>query len=176
MTDPDFTKLTRLQIAGTGAFLLGIGLLVLNGIEDSAGLSGMPRFWYHNRVVWWALGFLLTGAGTWLLGQLRHEELAGPGDRWRPSLPGVRFRQLMLYTRNGCHLCDDARALLEQHQRWLPRLVEADIDTDPRLVERYGQCVPVVLLDGKVRFRGKIQVALLRRLIEGTDVRSAGGE
>lgn len=168
MTDPDVSHLSRLQIAGTGALLLGAALLALNAIEEASGLSGMPRFWYHNRVFWWALGFGLAGTGTWLLGQLKRVEEFGPVDRWRPSLPGIRFRQVQFYTRVGCRLCDDAREVLQRHQRWLPRIVEADIDADPRLVERYGKCVPVVVLDGKVRFRGRVPVELLRRLIEGT--------
>lgn len=168
MTDPDISHLSRLQIAGTGSLLLGMALLALNAIEEASGLSGMPRFWYHNRVFWWGLGATFVGVGTWLLGRLKQAEEYGPPDRWRPSLPGIRFKSVLLYTRVGCHLCDDAREILERHQRWLPRIVEADIDTDPRLVERYGTCVPVVVLDGKVRFRGRVPVELLRRLIEGT--------
>jgi hypothetical protein len=168
MTDTDISHLSRLQFAGTASLLLGVVLLILNGIEEASGLSGMPRFWYHNRIFWWGLGIALTGAGTRLLGRLKREEEFGSLDRWRPSLSGIRFKSVLLYTRVGCHLCDDAREILERHQRWLPRIVEADIDTDPRLVERYGTCVPVVVLDGKVRFRGRVPVELLRRLIEGT--------
>jgi hypothetical protein len=74
----------------------------------------------------------------------------------------------MVYTRAGCHLCDDALELLAAHRRWLPDAVAVDVDHDPRLVEKYGNCVPVVVCDGKVRFRGRVAPELLRRLIEGT--------
>ena len=42
---------------------------------------------------------------------------------------------------------------------------EIDIDTQPKLLEKYDTCVPVVEIDGKVRFRGTINEVLLVRLI-----------
>jgi hypothetical protein len=42
-----------------------------------------------------------------------------------------------------------------------------DIDTDPDLVARYGTEVPVVTVNGKVRFRGEVNRVLLERLLEG---------
>jgi glutaredoxin len=69
---------------------------------------------------------------------------------------------IVLYTRQGCHLCDEARAVLERHGL-RPRLV--DIDADPVLLERYNECVPVVEIDGRERFRGRVNEVLLRRLI-----------
>ena len=71
---------------------------------------------------------------------------------------------VVLYTRAGCHLCDDARELLELHGLH-PRLV--DIDADPDLQKRFDECVPVVEMDGKVRFRGRVDAVLLRRLLRG---------
>lgn len=70
--------------------------------------------------------------------------------------------EVTLYTRKGCHLCEEARRLLESHQL-MPRLV--DIDTDDDLTQRYNECVPVVVIDGKERFRGRVNEVLLRRLI-----------
>ncbi|MEX2175464.1 MAG: glutaredoxin family protein [Pirellulaceae bacterium] len=69
---------------------------------------------------------------------------------------------VILYTRAGCHLCDDARALLERHGL-APDSV--DIDADPRLRERYNECVPVVVIDGKERFRGSVNEVLLKRIL-----------
>lgn len=69
---------------------------------------------------------------------------------------------VVLYTRAGCHLCDEAHDLLVQHGL-RPRLV--DIDADPSLVERFGQCVPVVEINGKTCFRGRVSPVLLRRFI-----------
>ena len=70
----------------------------------------------------------------------------------------------ILYTRQGCHLCDDAREVLERHGL-TPRAV--DIDADPDLVAKYTDCVPVVVIDGRERFRGRVNEVLLRRLLSG---------
>jgi glutaredoxin len=70
----------------------------------------------------------------------------------------------LIYTRPGCHLCEEAEALLRKHGIE-PQLV--DIDADPALRERYTTCVPVVVIDGKERFRGRVNEILLRRLLAG---------
>lgn len=150
---------------GSLSLLAGIVLLTLRGVEMTQALSFFPRFWHNHDAIWWGLGLAATGFGAWVLVQT-----TGAGERttWRPSRPGRRFEKLILYTRAGCHLCEEARGVLEQHRRWLPEIVEVDIDHDPRLIERFNTCVPVVSLDGKVRFRGRVSAELLRRLIEGT--------
>jgi len=152
---------------GLGSLLLfgGIALLVLCVIDASTGLSGLPRAWYVNRPLWWLFALGGIAAGAFLLSPA---SAAVRATRWRPSKGGLRYRQLVVYTRAGCHLCDDALTLLAAHRRWLPDPVVIDVDTDPRLVEKYGTCVPVVVCDGKVRFRGRVAPELLRRLIEGT--------
>ena len=70
--------------------------------------------------------------------------------------------RVVLYTRIGCHLCDDALALLESHGL-KPTCI--DVDTDPSLRERFNECVPVVEIDGQIRFRGRVDPILLRRLL-----------
>jgi hypothetical protein len=42
-----------------------------------------------------------------------------------------------------------------------------DIDTDPALRAEFDTCVPVVEIDGRVRFRGRVDEVLLRRLLRG---------
>lgn len=73
---------------------------------------------------------------------------------------------VVLYTRQGCHLCDVAAEVLTRHGL---QFESVDIDTDtraePELRARYNECVPVVVIDGKVRFRGRIDELLLRRLL-----------
>ncbi len=70
--------------------------------------------------------------------------------------------EVLLFSRAGCHLCDEAKALLEQHGL---TVTELDVDRNPELVERYGECVPVVVIDGQLRFRGRVDPILLRRLL-----------
>ena len=72
-------------------------------------------------------------------------------------------RDVILYTRHGCHLCDLAHELLVRY-KLIPR--EVDIDSDPELAERFGDIIPVVEIDGKIRFRGRIDETLLRRLVD----------
>ncbi len=70
--------------------------------------------------------------------------------------------KVTLYTRTGCHLCDDAHAILEAHGL-SPQQV--DVDADEELRQRFNECVPVVEIDGKIRFRGRVDPMLLRRLL-----------
>lgn len=53
-------------------------------------------------------------------------------------------RGLTLYSRPGCHLCDDARVVLE---RVGEPFDEVDITTDDRLHARYLERIPVIVLD-----------------------------
>lgn len=69
---------------------------------------------------------------------------------------------VLLYTRRGCHLCKDAHKVLTAHGL-TPQLI--DVDDQPELRERFNECVPVVEIDGKIRFRGRVDPVLLRRLI-----------
>lgn len=77
------------------------------------------------------------------------------------------MHSVILYTRAGCHLCDDALDLLSRHGLQ-PEII--DIDQDRELVARYGDCVPVVLIDGQLRFRGRVDERLLRRLLRGASL------
>jgi len=74
----------------------------------------------------------------------------------------VKSFNTIIYTRQGCHLCDKAKKILQQHGLQ-PQMI--DIDDDPDLSNRYHTCVPVVVIDGKERFRGQIDKRLLRRLL-----------
>jgi glutaredoxin len=73
-----------------------------------------------------------------------------------------RSHDVVLYSRRGCHLCDEAHELLLAHG-FVPTVV--DIDDDPALRERFDTTVPVVEIDGQIRFRGRIDPALLRRIV-----------
>jgi glutaredoxin len=75
---------------------------------------------------------------------------------------------VVLYSRKNCHLCDDAAALLRQYGL---NPVTVDIDTDPALKKRFDTCVPVVEIDGKIRFRGHVHPLLLRRLLNRRQAR-----
>jgi glutaredoxin len=75
-------------------------------------------------------------------------------------------RTVTLYGRDGCHLCDDARAALERLRAREPfRLDEVDIESDPALHARYLERIPVIALDGEELFDFFVDSdALLARL------------
>lgn len=72
------------------------------------------------------------------------------------------MQSITLYSREGCHLCDIAADVLLRN---MLSFEVVDIDADPALRERYNECVPVVVIDGRERFRGRIDELLLRRLL-----------
>ena len=151
---------------GTLALAAGLLLILARALENSHGFPKMPRFWYQNDSLWWLLGLTGIGVGSWLLNKA--ERKTSSKSAWKPTLVGRRFHELVIYTRGGCSLCDEAEELISGYLRWLPPVTPVDIDQDPQLVERFGTCVPVIAFDGKIRFRGRINEVLLRRLIEGT--------
>jgi glutaredoxin len=69
---------------------------------------------------------------------------------------------VVIYTRAGCHLCEEAYEMLREFGI-TPTLI--DVDVDPELHERFDTCVPVVEIDGRIRFRGRVEPTLLRRIV-----------
>jgi hypothetical protein len=67
----------------------------------------------------------------------------------RRGASGRRRRrpEVVVYTRARCGLCRRAEAIVAREAR-RARVDHVDVDTDPRLVERYGVRVPVVTVDG----------------------------
>jgi len=69
-----------------------------------------------------------------------------------------------LYGRPGCHLCDEARAVLERIKSTQPfRLEEIDIESDDALFKRYLERIPVIALDGEELFDLFVEEEALRR-------------
>jgi glutaredoxin len=54
-----------------------------------------------------------------------------------------------LYGRPGCHLCDDARAVVQRVAQRVPlELVEVDIERDDALLKAMLERIPVISVDG----------------------------
>jgi glutaredoxin len=71
-----------------------------------------------------------------------------------------------VYTRAQCCCCHKAIDLLKDAQkRYGFTITEVDVDTDPELVAKYNTEVPVVAVNGKVRFRGVVNPSLLERFL-----------
>jgi len=71
-----------------------------------------------------------------------------------------------LYSKAGCHLCDEARDHLEDlaadHEL---DLREVDIRSDDALFERYRYRIPVIVVDGVERLEGRITAEDVRTLV-----------
>ena len=74
---------------------------------------------------------------------------------------------IILYSKAGCHLCDEARGHLEElaadHEI---NIQEIDIRRDPDLFERYRYRIPVIVVDGVERLEGRIEEEDVRALLE----------
>ena len=71
--------------------------------------------------------------------------------------------RVTLYTRAGCHLCEEARVVIEQVCADLgEEYAEVDIDTDPDLVARFTDEVPVTFVDGRQHDFWRVDPARLR--------------
>jgi glutaredoxin len=58
--------------------------------------------------------------------------------------------RVVLYKAEGCHLCERAKAQLDELRDELAfELVEIAIDSDPELESRYRELIPVVEIDGE---------------------------
>jgi glutaredoxin len=76
--------------------------------------------------------------------------------------------RVLLYGRAGCHLCDVARSSVERVcGRAGVSWGEVDVDSDPELVSRYGDLVPVVTVDGRHHGHWRIPEEELARAIAG---------
>jgi glutaredoxin len=79
-------------------------------------------------------------------------------------------RILTLYTRPGCHLCEQAASALQALRAELDfELAECDISTDERLLRAYFERIPVGILDGQELFCYFVDEALLRRRLAGAE-------
>lgn len=70
--------------------------------------------------------------------------------------------KVVLYSKPGCHLCDDAHTVLEEVRREVPFDLDVrDISKSRKLIEAYGLDIPVVTIDGVEAFRHRLTAAEL---------------
>jgi glutaredoxin len=76
--------------------------------------------------------------------------------------------RVTLYSRPGCHLCDDARAVITEVCAELGEdYVEISIDGDPDLQRRFGEEIPVTYVDGRQHDFWRVDPTRLRRALAG---------
>jgi glutaredoxin len=75
---------------------------------------------------------------------------------------------VVLYSRPRCHLCEEARAVIEAVQAEIPfDLREIDIESDDALIRDYGLRIPVVSVDGEELFEISVEAGALRAAVGG---------
>jgi glutaredoxin len=75
--------------------------------------------------------------------------------------------QIDIYSRPGCHLCDDAKAVIERVQRrYAFALREINIESDPALEKEYGEQIPVVFVNGNKAFKYHVDEAELEKKVK----------
>ena len=81
--------------------------------------------------------------------------------------------RLTIYSKPGCHLCDEMKDLVRAtiaNQADIS-IEEIDISTSHELLERYGLEIPVLMIDGRKAAKYRITREELKRLIEGRQSR-----
>jgi glutaredoxin len=95
----------------------------------------------------------------------------GGGDFYRRTEDGrlalAGPREITFYTREGCHLCEVAKAAITPLlSEFGAKLREVDIDRDPVLVARYNDDVPVIFLGQELFAQHRLDSDLLRSRLE----------
>jgi glutaredoxin len=107
------------------------------------------------------------------------EELVARGWLRRGDAPGSYARtedgrlalagplDVTLYTRPGCHLCEEAKQQIAPLLRGAgARLREINIDQDPAMRERYNVDVPVIFLGARKVAKHRVDLGRFRRQLE----------
>ena len=75
-----------------------------------------------------------------------------------------------LYGKPGCHLCDEARAVVQRvRARRAFELREVDVSLDPALYREYGERIPVLAVDGEELFEFQVEEAVLVKRLDRVD-------
>ena len=74
---------------------------------------------------------------------------------------------LRIYSRPGCHLCEEMKAIVAPLAREVDATVqEIDIESDPALEAQYGQEIPVLFINGRKAFKYRVSARELRARLQ----------
>ena len=76
--------------------------------------------------------------------------------------------RVIIYSRPGCHLCEEAQAIESAQCANEYTLEEIDIESDMVLLQRYRYDIPVITINGEEAFRHKVTADEFRRRLAGT--------
>lgn len=148
------------RLAGTLCVWTAGVLAVLIFVDKWTNLSvPFPAFWFTSRSFHVPACVILL-----VLGWLCHRNAANVPEH--NAAATVSFQNVIVYSKPDCCLCDRALDVLSEFSHSLPAIQTLDISGNEKLEALYSECVPVVEIDGRVRFRGIVSPDLLERLIE----------
>jgi glutaredoxin len=76
-------------------------------------------------------------------------------------------RDVTLYSRPGCHLCEEAKAVIAPLLREFGAVLhEVNIEEDSALKERYGWYIPVIFIGSHKAAKHRVDIAQFRRQLE----------
>jgi glutaredoxin len=85
-------------------------------------------------------------------------------------LAASKPRVITLYTRPGCHLCEDAKTLIQPMlAEFGATLREVNIDDDPVLRQRYGTDIPVIFIGSRKAAKHRVDPAKFRRQLKDAE-------
>ncbi len=89
-----------------------------------------------------------------------------------PQLAGCGPRDVTLYTRPGCHLCEEAKAAIAPLLREFGAILhEVNINDAPELNERYGWDIPVIFIGQRRAAKHRVDLAQFRRQLQDSESR-----
>jgi glutaredoxin len=85
-------------------------------------------------------------------------------------LAAAHPHEVTLYTRPGCHLCDEAKAAIAPLlSEFAATLREVNIDEDAILSERYGWDIPVIFIGARKAAKHRVDLAQFRRQLRDAE-------
>jgi glutaredoxin len=97
--------------------------------------------------------------------QVRIQTMSAHSEDERLTASGPR--DVTLYTRPGCHLCDEAKSAITPLLREFGAILrEVNIDADPALKERYDWDIPVIFIGPKKAAKHRVDVEQFRQQLE----------
>ena len=173
MQEPGNVQLLAIrQRIGTVCLWIGGFIAVLVFIDRSeTGVLSMPAFWYRSRSLHLMICVGVLGAGGLLLWKPAGASQTNEAETFTKRFVAVAtdtqlFESVRLYTRANCSLCDEAMDVLEAYGGLLPEIEFVDIDGHVELERLHGESIPVLEIDGRIRFRGRIHRWLFERHLD----------
>ncbi len=72
-----------------------------------------------------------------------------------------------IYSRPGCHLCDEAKDVIERVRRRYPFVLSVvNVEADPALESAYGMEIPVITINGNKAFKYRVEEAEFEKKVK----------